>query len=49
MLGRGTTWAVCVVEFLGPMAEAHLAIAVGDSGAPVGALSRAADGGRKPG
>ena len=43
--GRGG--AVHVVEFAGPLAEARLAAARGDTAAAVGALRRAADGGRR--
>jgi predicted ATPase len=45
----GREGAVRLVEFLGPMTEAHLAIAVGDSAAAIGALSRAADSERQVG
>jgi DNA-binding CsgD family transcriptional regulator len=38
-----------VVEFLGPLAEARLAAARGDTAAATGALRRAADGGRRVG
>ena len=43
--GRGG--AVQVVEFAGPLAEARLAAARGDTAAAVGTLRRAADGGRR--
>jgi predicted ATPase/DNA-binding CsgD family transcriptional regulator len=42
----GRSGAVRLVEFLGPMCEARLAAARGDATAAVGALRRAADGGR---
>jgi hypothetical protein len=45
--GRGG--AVRVVEFAGPLAEARLAAARGDIAAAIGALRRAADGGRRVG
>ena len=43
----GRSGAVRVVEFAGPMCEARLAAARGDTAAAVGALRRAADGGRR--
>ncbi|HEV2258945.1 MAG TPA: LuxR C-terminal-related transcriptional regulator [Streptosporangiaceae bacterium] len=43
--GRGGAFRV--VEFAGPQAEARLAAAKGDTAAAVGALRRAADGGRR--
>ncbi|HYB87647.1 MAG TPA: LuxR C-terminal-related transcriptional regulator, partial [Streptosporangiaceae bacterium] len=43
----GRSGAVHVVEFAGPLAEARLAAARGDTAAAVGALRRAADGGRR--
>ena len=43
----GRDGAVQVVEFAGPLAEARLAAARGDTAAAVGALRRAADGGRR--
>ncbi len=43
----GRSGAVRLVELLGPMAEARLAAARGDAAAAVGALRRAADGGRR--
>ncbi len=45
----GRSGAVRLVEFLGPMCEARLAAARGDATAVVGALRRAADGGRRVG
>jgi DNA-binding CsgD family transcriptional regulator len=42
----GRTGAVRLVEFLGPLAEARLAVARDDAATAVGALRRAADGGR---
>ena len=45
--GRGG--AVRLVEFLGPLAEARVAAARGDTTTAVGALRRAADGGRRVG
>ena len=45
----GRSGAVRLVEFLGPLAEARLAAARGDTAAAVGALRRAADGGRRVG
>jgi len=45
--GRGGT--VRLVEFLGPLAEARLAAAKGDTAAAIGALRRAADGTRRVG
>jgi predicted ATPase/DNA-binding CsgD family transcriptional regulator len=45
----GRSGAVRLVEFLGPMCEARLAAARGDGTAAVGALRRAADGGRRVG
>ena len=45
----GRSGAVRVVELNGPMAEARLAAARGDSAAAVGALRRAGDGGRRVG
>ena len=43
----GRSGAVRLVEFVGPLAEARLAAARGDTAAAVGALRRAADGGRR--
>jgi predicted ATPase/DNA-binding CsgD family transcriptional regulator len=43
----GRTGAVRVVEVIGPLAEARLAAARGDTDTAVGALRRAADGGRR--
>jgi predicted ATPase/DNA-binding CsgD family transcriptional regulator len=43
----GRSGAVRLVEFGGPLAEARLAAARGDTAAAVGALRRAADGGRR--
>ena len=43
----GRSGAVRVVEFVGPLAEDRLAAARGDTAAAVGALRRAADGGRR--
>ena len=43
----GRTGAVRLVEFLGPLAEARLAVARDDAATAVGALRRAADGGRR--
>jgi len=43
----GRSGAVRLVEFLGPLAEARLAAARGDTAAAIGALRRAADGGRR--
>ena len=45
----GRSGAVRLVEFRGPLAEARLAAARGDTAAAVGALRRAADGGRRVG
>ena len=45
----GRSGAVQLVEFRGPLAEARLAAARGDTAAAVGALRRAADGGRRVG
>ena len=45
----GRSGAVRVVELNGPMAEARLAAAWGDTATAIGALSRAADGGRRVG
>ena len=45
----GRSGAVRLVEFVGPLAEARLAAARGDTAAAVGALRRAADGGRRVG
>ncbi len=45
----GRSGAVRVVELNGPLAEARLAAARGDTAAAVGALRRAADGGRRVG
>jgi predicted ATPase/DNA-binding CsgD family transcriptional regulator len=45
----GRSGAVQVVEVAGPQAEARLAAARGDTAAAVGALRRAADGGRRAG
>ena len=45
----GRSGAVRLVEFAGPLAEARLAAARGDTAAAVGALRRAADGGRRVG
>jgi DNA-binding CsgD family transcriptional regulator len=45
--GRGG--AVRLVEFVGPLAEARLAVARGDNAVALGALRRAADGGRRVG
>ena len=45
----GRTGAVRLVEFLGPLAEARLAVARDDAATAVGALRRAADGGRRVG
>jgi len=45
----GRSGAVRLVEFRGPLAEARLAAARGDRAAAVGALRRAADGGRRVG
>ena len=45
----GRRGAVRLVEFRGPLAEARLAAARGDTAAAVGALRRAADGGRRVG
>ena len=45
----GRTGALRVVEFAGPLAEARLAAASGDIAAAIGALRRAADGGRRVG
>ncbi len=45
----GRSGAVRLVEFLGPMCEARIAAARGDATAAVGALRRAADGGRRVG
>ena len=43
----GRSGAVRLVEFRGPLAEARLAAARGDTAAAIGALRRAADGGRR--
>jgi DNA-binding CsgD family transcriptional regulator len=43
----GRAGAVRLVEFLGPLAEARLAAAVGDTAAATAALRRAADGGQR--
>ena len=43
----GRSGAVRLVEFVGPLAEARLAAARSDTAAAVGALRRAADGGRR--
>ena len=43
----GRSGAVRLVEFGGPLAEARLAAARGDTAAAIGALRRAADGGRR--
>jgi predicted ATPase/DNA-binding CsgD family transcriptional regulator len=43
----GRSGAIRLVEFQGPMAEARIAAARGDTAAAVGALRRAADGGRR--
>ena len=43
----GRTGAVRLVEVIGPLAEARLAAARGDTATAVGALRRAADGGRR--
>jgi len=43
----GRDGAVRLVEFIGPLAEARLAAATGDTATAVGALRRAADGGRR--
>ena len=43
----GRDGAVRLVEFVGPLAEARLAAARGDTAAAIGALRRAADGGRR--
>jgi predicted ATPase/DNA-binding CsgD family transcriptional regulator len=43
----GRSGAVRLVEFRGPLAEARLAAARGDTATAVGALRRAADGGRR--
>ena len=45
----GRSGAVRLVEILGPLAEARLAAARGDTATAVGALRRAADGGRRVG
>ena len=45
----GRSGAVRLVEFVGPLAEARLAAARGDTATAVGALRRAADGGRRVG
>ena len=45
----GRAGAVRLAEFLGPLAEARLAAARGDTAAAIGALRRAADGGRRVG
>ena len=45
----GRSGAVRLVEFAGPLAEARLAAARGDTAAAIGALRRAADGGRRVG
>ena len=45
----GRSGAVRLVEFLGPICEARLAAARGDTTAAVGALRRAADGGHRVG
>ena len=45
----GRSGAIRLVEFRGPLAEARLAAARGDTAAAVGALRRAADGGRRVG
>ena len=45
----GRSGAIRLVEFRGPLAEARLAAARGDTAAAVGALRRAADGGRHVG
>jgi predicted ATPase/DNA-binding CsgD family transcriptional regulator len=45
----GRSGAVRLVEFLGPMAEARIAAARGDTVAAIGALRQAADGGRRVG
>jgi DNA-binding CsgD family transcriptional regulator len=45
----GRAGAVRLAEFLGPLAEARLAAARGDTAAAVGALRRSADGGRRVG
>ena len=45
----GRSGAVRVVEFAGPLAEARLAAARDDTAAAIGALRRAADGGRRVG
>ena len=43
----GRSGAVRLVEFVGPLAEARLAAARGDTAAAIGALRRAPDGGRR--
>jgi len=43
----GRSGALRVMEFAGPLAEARLAAARGDTAAAIGALRRAADGGRR--
>ena len=43
----GRSGALRVMEFAGPLAEARLAAAQGDTAAAIGALRRAADGGRR--
>ena len=45
----GRSGAVRLVEFLGPICEARIAAARGDAASAVGALRRAADGGRRVG
>jgi predicted ATPase/DNA-binding CsgD family transcriptional regulator len=45
----GRSDAIRTVEVLGPLAEARLAAAKGDTAAAIGALRRAADGGRRVG
>ena len=45
----GRSGALRVVEFAAPLAEARLAAARGDTAAAIGALRRAADGGRRVG
>jgi len=43
----GRAGAVRLVEYVAPLAEARLAVARGDTATAVGALRRAADGGRR--
>ena len=45
----GRSGALRLVEFAGPLAEARVAAARGDTAAAIGALRRAADGARRVG